>query len=170
MNVCKQNLCNDALFISSRINFTKMTHIILDEVSQVLRITFRDTFMAIHGKEWQFSDGETLKKEIKKAFPDQQKLLDEGDPNEWDPTLLCLVLLHNKTWKKSLGGKKEQAVQALRDARNKYFGHPPRATASSADLNTIVMVVEDAYKSLLDGKVEKEPMIMKLKKIATGKF
>ncbi len=97
------------------------------------------------------------------SYPDQEKLLKDGNTNKWDVSLLCHLLLHSKFGLLVTQPKKKKAVEELRDQRNSY-GHKSFTTATTAELDDLLRKVEEAYRDL---SVSREDIEI-LKKIKTG--
>ena len=122
----------------------------------------------MHGRDWIKADGKILRQTISCTNNRQKDLLDEGDPTEWDPTLLCLILLH-KNWKGVLTSDEILAISNLRDIRNEHFAHSPETNISSTDFAKILSEIEKAYGTLLKGKANESLIITSMKQLATGK-
>ena len=154
-----------------RVNFFRTGRIILDDVPIVLRATFLDLWNSSHGVKWQHSNGKKLRKKLEEKLDlnsTLQKLLDAGDPEKWDASLLCLVLLNDLWRSNTVSCRKIRAITDIRDIRNNFFAHHHEAGTSKIDLTRIINLIEKAYNVLLDGKPNKVQSIKRLRDIETG--
>ena len=130
-----------------RLNFFRLTRLVLDDVSNALRYFADIKCKQYEGCTVQDACKNGLCSHIQYGFPKQQYMLSLGDPQIWDPSLLCLVLLHfkGKWW---FTRKEEQGVRKLKAVRNDFFGHEPEASCSRGDLHAAVAEVEAAYMQM----------------------
>ena len=152
-----------------RLNFFRACRIILDDIPVVLRSVFRNVYLRKHGVSWSPEEGETLRKSIKSVrFSSQKDLLDDGDPEKWDPSLLCLVLL-DAMWQTKFTSFERCAISDLRDLRNDYFAHYSKACMTNSDFTQLVTAVKKAYADLLSGKA-RTLSINRMIAICNGKY
>ena len=117
----------------------------MDNIPHTLRNVFSNKYTEKHGTSWQVAFGKPLSHQIKCRFKDQQHLVASGDPQKWDSTILCNVLLH-PSWQ--LTKLESDAIKNLQNIRNICFAHRAEATISSQELSDIVQDIEKAYKDM----------------------
>ena len=146
-------------------------------IAEELRELFKKLYKSKEKKDWQNSHGQSLLSDLKKSkktnlFPKQEQLIQSGNIDEWDLSLLFLVLLlgnRNNFWR--LQQVKCDALKNLRDVRNNSIGHNSDSSLSTKQLEDevkkIVIAVETLLKS--DNK-NKERVISAVKKSQGGIF
>ena len=98
--VCTDNL--EMLLPPYRINFLRMSLIVVDNCSNELRLLFKEKYARKYGP---WTDTPQCGKQLlqlntwksKKLSSDQEDLLNEGNTSKWDVTLLCFVLQFSST-------------------------------------------------------------------------
>ncbi len=81
-----------------RVAFVRLCHIIVDHVPKFLRNIFLDKFNFQMKKQWGTADGKWFLKNEKfksKLNSKQKQLIEAGDINKWDMTILSHALLYS---------------------------------------------------------------------------
>ena len=77
-----------------------------------------------------------------------QSKFQDGDTSQWDCTVLFDAIRFSNSIGSSLNPTIKNALDKLRDIRNKKLGHIVTATFSDTEYQTIVNDIEDAFKTL----------------------
>lgn len=82
-------------FSLCRFNYLRLSYI-LEKVLDMLTLLFYRCYSIKCGKEWSKSFGKSLcEKDSKRYNKDQKELIESGQVEKWDITLLCEILLHS---------------------------------------------------------------------------
>ena len=129
------------------LNFFRLVRLVLDHIPSVLRDFADDKCQLNLGCSFQEAcQNRGLCSTMQCNFPKQQTVLSRGNPQEWDPSLLCFVLLQLPSVRKwNLTTDEVKGIKKLRDARNDFFGHQPNASHPKSKLHAAVAEVEAAY-------------------------
>ena len=141
------------------INFLYTAQVILNHVPSVLRKVFLKKVGSVyHGEMDPSNFGKWLQsKQVKHKYSKQQKTLDNGNVKEWDTTLLCHLLLEEKTLTSLNNGapligqkvsKEYKAVHKLREIRNEHFAHLSKAEVPEDVLKKLIEDVKRLYTDL----------------------
>ena len=155
-----------------------MFKMIKTEIAEMLRQLFKDLYkVKNNNKSWDnTSSGKQLasllRTENVRMSQEQRQNLDHGDVRKWDVSLLCLVLkfrIRNRSNYWNLSTDECDAIDVLRDLRNRYIGHDACSCIPTTELNNEVEVILDTVEILLKKhKNEKREMIYMVEKRARG--
>ena len=78
-----------------------------------------------------------IKKGPKWKFSDQKQVILSGDIEKWDATLLTMILKHSPLGFVSSLSKEDNALEGIRNTRNKKIAHNPNSKLSKAEFTKI---------------------------------
>ena len=146
-----------AEYSNDQLNYFKLCHIITDEVAGSLRLFFKKEWNRLYKRtfgEWKdlpkngcdFWDGESLNNRERHA--EELAIMVNGNTAEWDCTKLFYAIRYSDCIGWFLKPDYVKALEKLRKARNKSYGHISLGQINEAKFKYIIKQIEDALQAL----------------------
>ena len=146
-----------AEYSNEQLNYFRLCHIITDEVAGSLRLFFKKEWDRLYKRtfgEWKdlpkngydFWDGESLNNRERHA--EELAIMVNGNTAEWDCTKLFYAIRYSDCIGWSLKPDYVKALEKLRKARNKSYGHISLGQINEAKFKYIIKQIEDALQAL----------------------
>ena len=143
-----------AKYSNRQLNYFRLCHIFTDEVAGSLRLFFKKEWDRRHKRKWEDvrEDGEEFYRgespDNREKNKEHLKIMGKGNTAEWDCTKLFYAICYSNCIGKKLRTAHKKALEKLRKARNKFYGHVPRGKIRRAEFKFIVKEVEYALLAL----------------------
>ena len=146
-----------AEYSNEQLNYFKLCHIITDEVAGSLRLFFKKEWNRLYQRTfgewkdlpkngWDFWDGESLNNRERHA--EELAIMVNGNTAEWDCTKLFYAIRYSDCIGWFLKPDYVKALEKLRKARNKSYGHISLGQINDAKFKYIIKQIEDALQAL----------------------
>ena len=146
-----------AEYSNEQLNYFKLCHIITDEVAGSLRLFFKKRWNRLYKRK--FGEWKDLQKNgrdfRKREHPNNRKrhakeleIIVNGNTAEWDCTKLFYAIRYSDCIGWFLKPDYVKALEKLRKARNKSYGHISLGQINEAKFKYIVRQIEDALQAL----------------------
>ena len=146
-----------AEYSNDQLNYFKLCHIITDEVAGSLRLFFKKEWNRLYKRTfgewkdlpkngWDFWDGESLNNRERHA--EELAIMVNGNTAEWDCTKLFYAIRYSDCIGWFLKPDYVKALEKLRKARNKSYGHISLGQINDAKFKYIIKQIEDALQAL----------------------
>ena len=146
-----------AEYSNEQLNYFKLCHIITDEVAGSLRLFFKKEWNRLYKRTfgewkdlpkngWDFWDGESLNNRERHA--EELAIMVNGNTAEWDCTKLFYAIRYSDCIGWFLKPDYVKALEKLRKARNKSYGHISLGQINDAKFKYIIKQIEDALQAL----------------------
>ena len=146
-----------AEYSNEQLNYFRLCHIITDEVAGSLRLFFKKEWNRLYKRTfgewkdlpkngWDFWDGESLNN--RERHGEELAIMVNGNTAEWDCTKLFYAIRYSDCIGWFLKPDYVKALEKLRKARNKSYGHISLGQINEAKFKYIVKQIEDALQAL----------------------
>jgi hypothetical protein len=134
----------------TRLNYLRSLFVLVEIIPKILRFLFKRQWTRISGQAWNDNSNEghrfiarekqscsakQLEKQIFLVTPYLEQV-ESGITDNWDLTLLCMILLHSRYLKFSFD--LHLPIKNLRDQRNKLVAHKASVNVSDAELDKLM--------------------------------
>ena len=152
----KPNMATEE-YSNEQLNYFRLCHIITDEVAGSLRLFFKKEWNRLYKRTfgewkdlpkngWDFWDGESLNNRERHA--EELAIMVNGNTAEWDCTKLFYAIRYSDCIGWFLKPDYVKALEKLRKARNKSYGHISLGQINDAKFKYIIKQIEDALQAL----------------------
>ena len=146
-----------AEYSNDQLNYFKLCHIITDEVAGSLRLFFKKEWNRLYKRTfgewkdlpkngWDFCNGESPNNHERHA--EELAIMVNGNTAEWDCTKLFYAIRYSDCIGWFLKPDYVKALEKLRKARNKSYGHISLGQINDAKFKYIIKQIEDALQAL----------------------